>query len=68
MLIDGVGTEETAEEDLGQITAYIDGFCALDSTRDLLYLIGSDGKCIYRVPVYDADMLAAEAAEALRVD
>ena len=68
MLIDEAGAEETAEDDFGQITAYIDGFCALDSTRDLLYMIGSDGKCIYRVPIYDADMLAAEAAEALEVD
>lgn len=68
MLIDGAGEEETAKDDHRQITAYIDGFCALDSTRDLLYMIGSDGKCIYRVPIYDADMLAAEAAETLEVD
>lgn len=68
MLIDNAGAEETAEDDFGQITAYIDGFCALDSSRDMLYLIGAGGKCIYRVPVYDADMLAAEAAEVLRTD
>lgn len=49
----------------GQITAYIEGFLALDGANDLLYL--TDHNRIYRVPVYDAAALEAEAAAELGI-
>lgn len=47
----------------GQIAAHIEGFLALDNTSDRIYL--TDGSHIYRVPIYDAGMLAEEAYELL---
>lgn len=63
MLIDRAGTDGTTEDDLGQITAHIDGFLALDGVNDQIYLKADYG--IYRVPIYDAAMLAAEAESML---
>ena len=40
-------------------------FLALDGVNDLLYLRGGENDCIYRVPIYDAAMLAQEAADVL---
>lgn len=65
MLLTETGARRMPEDDLGQITAHIDGFLALDGVNDLLYLRGGENNCIYRVPVYDAAMLAQEAADVL---
>lgn len=65
MLLTETGARGMPEDDLGQITAHIDGFLALDGVNDLLYLRGGESDCIYRVPIYNAAMLAQEAADVL---
>lgn len=47
----------------GKITAHIDGFLAVDGERGCIYL--TDGKRIYRAPIYDAAMLREEAERQL---
>ena len=58
-------TRDGAAYGYGQITAHVEGFMALDPVHNQLYLTDEYKTCIYRVPVYDADMLAAEAAKQL---
>lgn len=49
----------------GQIMARMEGFLAWDSANDQIYLADRYGKSVYRVPIYDAAMLAAEAESML---
>lgn len=49
----------------GQIIAHVEGFMALDPAHNQLYLTDEYNTCIYRVPVYDEDMLAEEAESVL---
>lgn len=50
----------------GQIMARVEGFLAWDSDNDQIYLTDRYGKSVYRVPVYDADMLAEQAKAMLK--
>lgn len=56
-------TRESAAYGYGKIAAHIEGFMALDPVHNQLYLTDEYNTSIYRVPVYDEDMLAAEAAK-----
>lgn len=47
----------------GQIIGHIQGFLALDGANNLIYM--TDGKCIYRAPIYNAAMLSEEAEKLL---
>lgn len=50
----------------GQIMARMEGFLAWDSANNQIYLTDRYGKSVYRVPVYDADMLAEQAKAMLK--
>ena len=54
---------EDSPTDQGEITAYVNGFLAVDDEQNCIYL--TDGTSIYRMPVYDIKSLRAEAERQL---
>lgn len=49
----------------GELLAHVNSFLAVDGTKNCIYL--TDGKCIYRAPVYSQEELRQEAEAQLTV-
>lgn len=54
---------EDSPADYGEITAYVNGFLAVDEKQNCIYI--TDGTSIYRMPLYDTEALREEAQKQL---